>query len=603
MATGFDSRQRRTMSEQIRSLAPVSSSFLESGPGIDLILLTEEGDRFVVQADGGRITALKIVLPRYDAERDGLVELVERVAQEQIHIDVGYLGMLSADLAGRSPRVVVAAVLRSDRDFAGTDPRQRIVSLAEIKARGGDVDHGVLYETAWGWHQARVIATDLNARIQRAFETSLLYLDNHLSVESGRWGWNLYMDGSSIGLLSTAEGLLSHAHAGAAGEFVNRPAETLESMQNPDGGWQVRRSLVGAHSDLSITESTGACLLALYAAGRTASDPVVRKGIVWLEEMQRGDGGWPSSGRAPAGQEPESLVFPTTCAVRALARFGRTDAVAKGVAWLRSAQQADGGWSAVARAGGGRHVSSPAYTAYAIVALLDAGLTANDAAVERACKYLRDSFDPEREEPWISTSHSALIDPTTSARLDFRHFGTPWALAALCQAGYDLSDPMILLGLDRLLGLQESDGAWRCGLVPAGSTVMWTTHDALYALHHAARANGRDLLPLAQSQFVKRERAQEQRLSAHLLRAAADTAEPRRNWLQAVWLSALTVAVVIVALAQLGLFKQFQSSSLPHKLFAALATIITTTLGAVIPQLVVEGYRVRRNRGSREGAE
>jgi hypothetical protein len=565
--------------------------------------MTADASRFLVQADSGRMTTPRIALVSDEAQPgNGLVELIERLARQQIGLDVAYLGMLSAGLDQRIPHPVIAAMLRADRAFTGTDPRQRIVSLAEIRARGGDVDHAALYETAWRWCKARVIATDLDARVKRAFETSLLYLDNHLSVENEHWGWNLYMDGSSIGLLSTAEGLLSHAHAGVTGEFVTKPAETLESMQNPDGGWQVRRSLVGAHSELSITESTCAALWALHAAGRTAAAPSVRKGISWLEQTQRGDGGWPSSGRAPGGQEPESLVFPTTCAVRALARFGRTDVVTKGVAWLRSAQHADGGWGAVAHGADGRHTSSPSYAAYAIVAMLGAGLPINDGAIERGCEYLRNTFDPDREEPWTSTSHSALIDPATAARLDFRHFGTPWALAALCQAGYDLSDWMILLGVDRLLDLRENSGSWRCGLAPAGSTVMWATHDALYALRQAMKANGRDLVSLTQTRFIEQERVQAQRLSAHLLRAVVKRVEPQRSGLQAIWLSILTVAVVIVALAQLGLFKEFQSSSLPHKFFAALATIVTTTLGAVIPQLVLEGRRLRQDRRLHEGA-
>jgi hypothetical protein len=594
------------MREQTRSPASASSVFLKTPPAIDLFLLTEDGDRFVAQAEGGRISAIPLALSRDDTERTALGPLVERMAREQVRIDIGYLGMLSVDITGRCPRVGVAAVLRSDRDFAGTDPRQRIIALAEIRARGGDVDQAELYDVAWRWHRAQVVADGLHGRIERAVEGSLRYLDGHLSVEDDRWGWNLYMDGSSIGLLSTAEGILCHVHASATGEFVNRPAETLGAMQNADGGWQVRRSLVGAHSNLSLTESTSACLWALHGSGRTASDPVVSKGVAWLERVQQADGGWPSSGRALVGQEPESLTFPTTCAVRALARFGRTDAVAKGVAWLRSAQQTDGGWAAVGGSNrrermDGRHVSSPAYAAYAIVALLGAGLTASDGAVERACKYLTVAFDRDREEPWESTSYSAPIDPETSARLDFRHFGTPWALAALCQAGYDLSDPIILLGLDRLLHLQETDGSWRCNQAPAGSSVMWATHDALYALSHAVRASGRDLLPLAQRQFAERERMETQRLTAHLLRQTAEQADPRRDRLRTMLVSVLVVTAVIAGLALIGLFKQFQSSSTVYKILAAAATIITTTLGAVIPQLAIEEYRVRRKRGNEEG--
>jgi hypothetical protein len=556
---------------------------------VDLILLTTGGEHFVVQTADGRIAPLCLDMP---SGQDDLAEVVQRLASERFEMDIRYLGVLAAN----AHRLSVLAVLRDDSESTGTEPQRRMISLAELKARSDDVTDLYLYQDAWHWHQTQSIASDLAGRLRRAFDTSLVYLDNHVSAEGGRWGWNLYLDGSSIGLLSTAEGLLSHVHAGARGEFVSRPAETLEGMQNPDGGWQVRRSLVGGNSQLSITESTTACLWALHAAGRTASDPAVRQGIVWLEGMQQADGGWPSSGRASAAREPRSLVFPTTCAVRALARFGRTDAVTKGVAWLRGVQRPDGGWGEDVGA-----ESSPAYAGYAVVTLLNAGVAAGDRAVERACEYLRKTFDLNREEPWASTAYSALVDPESSARLEYRHFGTPWALAALCQAGNDVGDRTVLLGLDRLLALQDREGAWRCGLTP-GSTVMWASHDALYALRSVIDSSTRNLLPLAEHRFVERERVQARRDWARLLAEPALEKPARRDRTQRVWLSALTVAIVIIGLAQTDFFRQFHSNSVMHKVLAGLATILVTTLGALVPQLLNDEYYRRRNRGTVQSA-
>jgi hypothetical protein len=59
--------------------------------------------------------------------------------------------------------------------------------------------------------------------------------------------------------------------------------ETLVSRQNQDGGWAYVR---GA----SWTEPTVYAILALSAAGETEA---VRKGVAWLRTQQLSDGGWP----------------------------------------------------------------------------------------------------------------------------------------------------------------------------------------------------------------------------------------------------------------------------------------------------------------------
>jgi Squalene-hopene cyclase C-terminal domain/Prenyltransferase and squalene oxidase repeat len=581
------------------SRVATSSQRWRSGqiPRIDAILLTQGAERFLLDSDGGKLRALQISPLGGDANQGDLPSLVEQSLHRRLGVQVSYLGLLTSGFQAGTPTLLVAAALRESHDRLPFDSRFRLLTASEIRSRSAEIEHSDYYELARSWHEATLVAANLSNAIHRVFQSSLTYLDNHLSIEADHWGWNQYQDGTSVGMLSTAEGLLAHAHAGAIGEFLDKPAEALEAMQNPDGGWQVRRSLVGAQSELSITESTCACLWALHAAGRRPNDSAVRKGIAWLEEAQKSDGGWSSS-----RQEDESLVFPTTAAVRALARFRSTDAITKGVAWLRGAQLPDGGWGPIAEASDNRAISSPAYTAYAIVALLTVGLPANDAAVSRGCTYLEATFNPDRDEPWESTAFTSLIDPTRSARLDFRHFATPWAIAALSLAGRSLKDPIILTSVTRLLKLQDANGGWRCSLTAPNSYAVWATHDALFGLRTVLTASTHDLTPVALDNHREAERRRMQTLIARLIALDIQRSAEvgvRRNWLSTAWMSTLTVGLAILGLAQFGVLEELVASSGLRKALAIVASIVVTAIGALLPAVFGEEYGLWRNRSNR----
>ncbi|MBO2456455.1 prenyltransferase/squalene oxidase repeat-containing protein [Actinomadura violacea] len=570
-------------------------------PRLELILFAESRDGFVVLAEGGEIVPLRLPAERRGGRDagDGLGALVARAAKERFGLDVDHLGLLAAEPGPRRPRLTVGAVARGAQDFGRVGARSRVLSMADLEARRGEVRDADLFAAAHGWYRASAVARDLPVRIRRAVDRSLLYLENHRSIEDGRWGWNLYMDGHSLGLLSTAEGILAHLHAGVTGDELSRPVASLVDMQNPDGGWQVRKSLVGAQSDQSVTESTCAVLWALHGVGRSSSDPVIADGLAWLESLQH-DGGWPSA--APLdGAAPELRVFPTTCAVRTLARYGRGDA-AKGVAWLRAAQNDDGGWGSRPAVAGQTQASSATHTAYTVIALLTAGVAATDPAVGRAVAYLRASFDPAKDEPWESSQDHSLINPATSARLEFRHFATPWVLAALAMAGTGLDDPVVLTGTDRLLALQDPEGTWRSSLT-GGARAMWATHDALYALRAVSDTLRENVEPVVVDPYRSRERIALEHCAAELL--AGDDRAPgagARRWWQTAWLSVLTVVVALVTLDRLAVFDDLTSAK-AGKAGAWAVTAVVTLLVAVAPNVVGEEYRVWRSRrgGRRPG--
>jgi squalene-hopene/tetraprenyl-beta-curcumene cyclase len=79
--------------------------------------------------------------------------------------------------------------------------------------------------------------------------------------------------------------------------------EKLFGAQNPDGGWAVARLLDGwkdhrrqddGPQDLLSSDgyATGLAVYVARAAGMTADDPRIRKGLRWLLENQRRSGRW-----------------------------------------------------------------------------------------------------------------------------------------------------------------------------------------------------------------------------------------------------------------------------------------------------------------------
>ncbi|HEY0574126.1 MAG TPA: squalene--hopene cyclase [Pseudonocardia sp.] len=112
--------------------------------------------------------------------------------------------------------------------------------------------------------------------------------------------------------------------------------------QETDGSWFGRW---GANH----VYGTGAALPALVAAGMSTHEPAIRAAVRWLERHQNADGGWGEdlrSYRDPAWiGRGETTPSQTAWALLALLAAGeRSEAVERGVAWLRAAQRPDGGW-------------------------------------------------------------------------------------------------------------------------------------------------------------------------------------------------------------------------------------------------------------------
>lgn len=141
----------------------------------------------------------------------------------------------------------------------------------------------------------------------------------------------------------TAHALEMFAALGRAGDpRAVAAVRWLLANQEPGGSWFGRWGINHLYG-------TGAVLPALIAAGVSSSDAAVRRAVNWLEDHQNDDGGWGEDPRSYDEQQwigrGTSTPSQTAWALLALHAAGeRGKALWRGVQWLVENQREDGGW-------------------------------------------------------------------------------------------------------------------------------------------------------------------------------------------------------------------------------------------------------------------
>jgi squalene-hopene/tetraprenyl-beta-curcumene cyclase len=181
---------------------------------------------------------------------------------------------------------------------------------------------------------------------------------------------------------------------------VFRGLKWMLSMQNRDGGWgafdrdndcailtQVPFADHNAMIDPSSADVTARVLECLGRFGWPSTHPVVKRALAYLIREQTEEGAW-------YGRWGVNYVYGTGGVLRALETVGQTarEYCRRGVAWLRAAQNADGGFgesiaSYYDPARKAQGASTPSQTAWGLIGLLAASDT-SDPAVADSIAYL-----------------------------------------------------------------------------------------------------------------------------------------------------------------------------------------------------------------------
>ena len=174
----------------------------------------------------------------------------------------------------------------------------------------------------------------------------------------------------------TASALAALCHARASvpalavdrtvGEACDHAVAFLRASQRADGAWP---------GFWGINFLYGTCFAArgLAAAGFSRGDASVLRAAAWIESVQRADGGWgehfSGSREGRYIENTSSLVSSTSWALLALLAVHEPEhaSAARGLAWLRSRQDAQGGWPRERVNGvffGSAMLEYPLYTSY-----------------------------------------------------------------------------------------------------------------------------------------------------------------------------------------------------------------------------------------------
>ena len=201
-------------------------------------------------------------------------------------------------------------------------------------------------------------------------------------------------------------------------EPLARAAEWVIGMQSRNGGWgafdidndhyslnHIPFADHGALLDPPTEDVSARCVGMLLQMGYAKDHPTVARGLAYLRRAQQPDGSW-------FGRWGTNYIYGTWSVINAFMAAGETtrnsENVRRAVGYLLRAQRPDGGWGEDGatywhEARGTCKQSTASQTAWALLGLMGAG-EARHPAVRRGIDYLRERQNSEGlwDEPWYT---------------------------------------------------------------------------------------------------------------------------------------------------------------------------------------------------------
>ena len=210
--------------------------------------------------------------------------------------------------------------------------------------------------------------------------------------------WYPDIDDTAQVLLALSQSTATDPEAQKASR--QRAINWLLAMQGSDGGWAafdvdnnwnflstVPFADHNAMLDPTCPDITGRVREALAACGVPNSHEAVRRGVAFLKRTQETDGSW-------YGRWGVNYIYGTYLSLRGLRASGESDREAfilRAGEWLRSIQNADGGWGeSCASYNNGTFTpdgSTPSQTAWAVLGLIAGGDTTS-SSLHKGIEYL-----------------------------------------------------------------------------------------------------------------------------------------------------------------------------------------------------------------------
>ncbi len=314
--------------------------------------------------------------------------------------------------------------------YADTDPRllSQLQILEQLELSDGD--HHLEYQPCHSpvWDTAISIIALAESGLPRnhpALVASAKWLISKEIKIEGDWkvgnpkalpgGWAFEfnnshypdIDDTAMVMLALRHVDLPEEEALAREKACLRGLNWLLSMRSSTGGWAAfdknnTKAILtkipfadhNAMIDPPSADVTARVLEFLGYVGYDTSYPVAAAAVRFLRREQEEDGSW-------FGRWGVNYIYGTWQVLRGLAAVGENMSapyVQKAVSWLKSVQQKDGGWGETCAtyeypSHKGRGPSTPSQTAWAVMALMAAGV--RDESVERGIRHLIETQSPD----------------------------------------------------------------------------------------------------------------------------------------------------------------------------------------------------------------